>query len=283
MPEKLKYTLITGASEGLGKALALECASRNHHLILVALPGKELEQLASFIRRNYPVQVHCFEEDLSDEKQCRNLVSTIEAAGLEINMLINNAGLGGTGPFENTPLAFLEKQILLNVLGTTVITRLLTAQLERNAPSYILNVASLAAFYFLPQKEVYGATKSYLYSLSRSLRLELQPRNISVSVLCPGGINTNLRVTLMNKSGNWLARQSILDPEVVAAQAIRNLLKKKAVIIPGRLNRLLFRVSRLLPGFICNALSGAQLKKLVPAHPVLGLLAPKRPVPFKAA
>lgn len=283
MPEKIKYTLITGASEGLGKALALECASRNHHLILTALPGKELEQLGRFIHRNFAVLVYCFEADLTDEYQCRNLVTKIEKAGLQVNTLINNAGLGGTSPFGNTALQFLEKQILLNVLGTTIITRLLTRLLEENAPSYILNVASLAAFYFLPQKTVYGATKSYLHSFSRSLRLELNPRNISVSVLCPGGINTNLRVTLINRSGNWLARQSILEPELVASHAIRNLLKKKAVIIPGRLNRLIFQVSRILPGFICTALSNAHLKRMSPRHPILNLFTWKRPAPYKAA
>src|SRR5688572_10500695 len=104
------YTIITGASEGLGKALALECAARGMNLILVALPGPELHQLNNFIRKNYGVEVISIDCDLCDEMSCNFLREKVHAMNIPINMLINNAGTGGTVYFDETKLEVFEKQ-----------------------------------------------------------------------------------------------------------------------------------------------------------------------------
>ncbi len=157
------YTLITGASEGLGKAMAIECARRQMNLVLVALPGSELSQLAGFISRNFNVCVTVFEKDLSNESDCYALYQEVSMQQLNVNMLINNAGIGSTAPFGETNPGFFEKQIRLNVLATTLITRLFLPDLEKRFPSYILNVGSLCSFFYLPKKQVYGGTKSFIY------------------------------------------------------------------------------------------------------------------------
>ncbi len=262
MDNNIKYCLVTGASEGFGKALALECASRNFNLVLVALPGRELFDLADFIRRNYPVDVVAMPFDLCLEENCSRLFEAVSALGLSVNMLINNAGLGSTMLFGEGSISFYQKQVRLNVVATTLLTRLFLDMLKTNSPSYILNVGSLSSFFFLAKKQVYGATKSFIYSFSKSLRCELRADDVHVSVICPGGMNTNSSVMLLIKSANLISRLSVLDPEVVAATAISGLLNHREVIISGRLNKLFLIINNLLPGFIKRMITGRQMKNL---------------------
>ncbi len=256
------YTLITGSSEGLGKAFAIECAKRNMNLILVALPGPELYALAALLKANYPVEIICIGKDLCRDESCTELYAEVTALNLQVNMLINNAGIGSTMLFKDGSPVFYEKQIRLNVLVTTMITRMFLPLLQRHACSYILNVGSLASFFYLPKKQVYGATKSFVYSFSKSLREELRNSNVQVSVLCPGGINTNPAITLMNKTGNCISRLSVMNPEEVASIALNGLLHGREVIIPGRLNNFFMLLDKLLPVFIKKILTGITMKTI---------------------
>src|SRR5574338_236132 len=129
------FALITGASEGLGKALAIECASRGMNVFLVALPGIELYQLASYIRRKYKVLVCEFEADLSQEANRFALVNLIKRNQISINMLINNAGIGGSVNFDECDFDFFKNQILLNMLATVHLTYLLLHELKKNSQS----------------------------------------------------------------------------------------------------------------------------------------------------
>jgi hypothetical protein len=271
------YTLITGASEGLGKALAIECASRGMHLILVALPGSELCFLADFIKRNYHVDVISIEKDLCKDESCVQLFNEVTTMKLQVDMLINNAGIGSTLLFEDGSISLFEKQIKLNVLATTLITRLFLEMLKRNSPSYILNVGSMASFFYLPKKQVYGATKSFIHFFSKSLRKELLKDKILVSVLCPGGMNTNPTLTLMNRTGNWLSRISVMNPEEVVPVAIDGLLKGKEVIIPGRVNKIFMLLDKILPDRIIKIITSNGMKKFNPGNSLIRYL-PEKPV-----
>lgn len=257
-----QYTLITGASEGFGKALAFECASKNMNLVLVALPGPELVSLSECIKRNYHVAVVPIGKDLSGEQACKELFKEIQALQLTISILINNAGIGSTMLFEDGSLLFYERQIKLNVLATTLMTYLFLPMLKRNSPSYILNVSSMSCFFYLVKKQVYGGTKSYVYSFSKSLHKELKPDGVHVSVICPGGMNTNIPLTILNKSLGRLPRMSILKPELVAGIAINGLLKKREVIIPGKLNRLVILMDKLLPAFMIKMIATYQMNQI---------------------
>ena len=244
------YTLITGASEGFGKSLALECARRNMNLILVSLPGAELHALAAFIRRNYHVDVFTIERDLCEDSGCSEVFAVVRDANLRVNMLINNAGLGSTLLFGEGTITLYEKQIKLNVLATTLMTRLFLEDLKQNSPAHILNVGSLASFFLLRKKLVYGATKSFVYAFTRSLRQELKKDKVYVSVLCPGGMCTNMTLTLMIKNAGYFTRLAVMNPEQAAPIALDGLLEKKAVIVPGRINQLMLFMDRIIPGFL---------------------------------
>ena len=266
------YTLITGASEGLGKAMAMECASRNMNLILVALPGPEIFFVAEFIKRNYAVEVIGIEKDLCKDESCAELFSEVAAMNVEVNMLINNAGIGSTMFFGEGSASLYERQIKLNVLATTMVTYFFLPMLKRNDKAYIMNVGSIASFFCLPKKNVYGATKSFIYNFTRSLRKELRKDRIYVSVLCPGAMNTNVPITLMCKTASYIARLSVMEPEKVVPLALDGLLNNKEVIIPGRLNRILLLMDILFPAFIKKMISDYAFKNLKPDNKFLGYL-----------
>lgn len=257
----LLYTLITGASAGFGKALATECARRQQNLILVALPGDDLPRLAEDLRRRFGVAVHSIEQDLCQEAGCGAVFDQVRAAGLQVNMLVNNAGIGSTAPFGERSSALYEQQIKLNVLATTLLTHLFLDMLKRNQPSYLLNVGSLACFFALPQKQVYGATKSFVYYFSRSLCRELKPVGVHVSVLCPGGMFTNGEITALIAASGYLSRRSCLTPEQAAPAALDGLLARQEVIVPGRLNRCFLLLHVLLPRFIQSIILNSTLHR----------------------
>lgn len=257
-----QYTLITGASEGFGRALAIECGRRHMNLILVALPGSGLCELAWIIKNKYQVDVVSIEKDLCEESSCIEVFNHVNALGLQVNMLFNNAGIGSTILFEDGNIAGYEKQIKLNVLATTLLTRLFIKMLKQNSPSYIMNVGSLASHFTLPKKQVYGATKSFVYYFSRSLRKELKKDNVHVSVLCPGGMTTNSTVTQTIRSGNYFSRLSSMQPEEVVPVALNGLFRKKAVIVPGRWNNIFLMLDKILPQFIKTILTNQTMKSL---------------------
>ena len=193
-------------------------------------------------------------------------IKTIAAMNVEVNMLINNAGIGSTLFFAEGSADLYERQIKLNVLATTLITHFFLEMLKRHKRAYILNVGSMASFFCLPKKNVYGATKSFIYDFSRSPRKELKKDKINVSVLCPRGMNTNLPLILMNKTGNYIARHSVMNPEEVVPLALDGLVKNKEVIIPGRLNRFFLLVDTFFPAFIKSMLSNYAMKNLKPEN-----------------
>lgn len=259
------YTLITGASQGLGKYLALYAAQRGWNLVLVALPKSGLQQLAAYITKQYLCNVIVFEKDLSDQQSCMELYYALKQEGIGINRLINNAGMGGHFAFDEKDASFFMRQIAINTTAPTLLTRLFLDDLKKNAPSQILNVGSLVSFFNLPNKQVYSGTKSFLLSFSNSLRRELEEEDISVSVVCPGGMDTRWQLMMEHRLERpWLFRQSVLHPSVVARQALEGMLQKKAVIIPGRLNRVFLLLDRLLPRRLTLYLTRLQLKGLKP-------------------
>ncbi|HYF33224.1 MAG TPA: SDR family NAD(P)-dependent oxidoreductase [Chitinophagaceae bacterium] len=258
------YTLITGASEGFGKALALECASRNMNLILVALPGTGLGNLARLIEREFDVKAVFFEYDLTRKDTHVQLFSKMEELGLRANILINNAGIGGTHFFEEKSIEFYCRQIELNVTAPTLLSYLFISQVPAGYEAHILNVSSLASFFYLPRKQVYGGTKSYLLAFSKSLRKELKHKKIYVSTICPGGMNTVPVQMMINTSGDQFSRWSAMDPEDVAHIAIDKMLQHKELIIPGNWNRLFLALDRILPDFIKVMLTTRAMKKLKP-------------------
>ncbi len=259
---KTQFTLITGASKGFGKAMALELAKRGMNLVLIALPNSGLKELARFIETNIKVKVFYLETDLSKIESYYEIYDFVENNNINIKYLINNAGILSRGLFEDLDNQFIIDQIEVNVMAPTVLIKLLLPNLKQNTPAAILNVGSLAAMFALPKKQVYGGTKAYLLSFSKSLRKELKKDNITVTMVCPGGLNTTTKLCYQNRILGFMARESTLTPEEAAKIAIVGMLKGKKMIIPGFINRCFMAIDKLLPEFIEDKLTGAEIKKL---------------------
>lgn len=258
------YTLITGASQGFGKALALECAEYQMNLILVSLPHTGLIELGEFLMKAYPIDVHCFEVDLTKSDQIRQLRREVRQRSLKVQYLINNAGLLSQGLFKDLECEYFEKQIQLNVMAPTVLTKLFLDDLKNCRPSGILNVGSLGGYFSLPGKCVYGATKAFLLSFSQTLHRELKHLGISVTIICPGGMNTNPTMCCQNRCADWITRMSIQEPEDVARIAIHKMLKKKERVIPGKLNRFFLILDSLLPKFLKDRIIQHEMRNTRP-------------------
>ncbi len=240
------YTLITGASTGLGKAFAIECARRKMNLILISLPNEDLEKLSEALKQTYHIEVFYKETDLTDRKTVIDFANWA-TDNFSINILINNAGIGGTQHFITSDPDYLDNMIQLNIRAMTLLTRLILPGLKIQDKAYILNVSSLAAFSPVPYKTIYPATKAFIYHFTRGLEAELNDTNVSVSVLTPGPIMTNSDVSKRINGQSFYIKLSIMTPEKIARIAVKKLLRGKSVIIPGFMSQLNAFFIRLAP------------------------------------
>lgn len=247
--KKPVYTLITGASTGLGKEIAIEYARRHQNLILVALPGRNLKQLCEELEYLYKIKAISLECDLTNETALNELAGYV-TSNFSVNQLVNNAGIGGTRRFSEVSCEYLDKIIHLNIRATTMLTRLMLPELMQHKKAIIINIASMAAFGPIPYKTIYPASKAFIYSFSRSLNKELQGTGVRVVVVNPGQIVTNPDVTLRVIMQGFLGKISLLTAGKIARIALAASEKGKNVIIPGFFNKVSRLLIRLTPEFI---------------------------------
>ena len=238
--------MITGASKGLGKQLALECARRKMNLILVSLPNENLEGLSMEIASSYQIHVSYREIDLTVRSSVEDLARWVNE-DFAVSMVINNAGIGGSHIFTDCTTDYLDSIIQLNINAMVLLTRLLLPQLKMRQNAYILNVSSLAAFSPIPYKTVYPASKVFIHNFSLGLKAELKDTNVSVSVLSPGPMLTNSDVSKRINGQSLYVKRSILAADKIAPIAIKKLLKGRAVIIPGFINKFTAFMIRMVP------------------------------------
>lgn len=276
LPEQ-HVVLITGASQGLGRALAEHCARLGMDLALVALPNSGLPRVAQGIALLYDVQTSYLETDLTIPGSPEALLQWLSREQLQISALINNAGVGYNSKFEDSSLSENETCILLNNLALVKITRLLLPELKRHPQAFILNVASMAAFFPMPFMPVYGSSKSFVLNFSVALREEMDDTSLSVSVLCPNGIRTNAECSQKIDSHGLIGRLVSMDPDQVAVTAMRGLFANKSVIVPGFVNRCIAALGRHAPRSIVCAVVSSFYGKTA-AQPVPG---PPSPAPHR--
>ena len=265
------YSVITGASQGIGRHLAEGCAARGWNLVLVALPNSGLKAKAMALSKTYGVETFCHEMDLTDQSNPAALLQWVKDRNLPVNVLINNAGKSCSGLFQQSTFAETREILNLNVTATIQLTQLFLPELMRHPKSYLLNVASLAAFQAVPGKALYGATKACILSFSRALKKELSGSAVSVSVLCPGGVYTNRASRRNIRDHGFFGRISALPPAVVAEYALKQMLNGREIIIPGWVNRLFLYAQKLVPSsLICRLIYLRNVVRLAhrPRQPV---------------
>jgi short-subunit dehydrogenase len=238
-------------------------------LVLVALPASGLEEVAQDLGRRHGVKAVCVGMDLTAPGSPESLYQRIREEGLEVSVLINNAGVGYNSRFADSTVGENESCILLNNLALVKITRLLLPELSRRRRAFVLNVASLAAFFPMPFMPVYGASKTFILNFSLALREEMKGTPVSVSVLCPNGIRTNEDCREKIKAHGLVGRLVSMDPDWVAAYALLGMLAGTGIIVPGILNQMIVAVGQHIPqpipSMIVSAFYGRTARQPAPA------------------
>jgi len=237
MTNTTTYALITGASKGLGKAFALELACMGKNLILVSLPDEGLKDFSESIQSEYGNDVVYFETDFLKNKNIIDFARRVNQS-YNLEILINNAGIGGSCKFTDASTEYLETIIQLNVSAPVLLLHELLPNLLKQKKAWVLNVASMACFSPIGFKTVYPASKKFIQHFSAGLREELKTNGISISCVYPGPMRTNSVVSnRIEKYGLW-GRFILMTPEQVAARSINLMLKNKRNIVPGAGNKI---------------------------------------------
>lgn len=243
----MKYTLITGACKGIGRALAYECASRQMNVLLVSNDEDCLQAVCDDIAGKKGVESHCLSIDLMEEGAIERVYRWVKQNDFEINILINNVGIGKGGTFGSMALKDIQHMMMLNNKVMVEMTYHFLPELLKHPDKFILNLSSLEARLPLPYKAIYTGTKNFVYAFSLAIAQELKFSNLKVSVLCPGPVLTNPEgLSRINAHGSR-SKLLMMYPDQVARIAIRNLLKGKQVIVPGFLNAIFFKLGSILP------------------------------------
>jgi uncharacterized protein len=252
-----KYTLITGASRGIGESMAKYCASKRYNLILVSRTKEKLDELAYKLMDEYNIDVKTYTMDLTEADAAVKLFNFCRSGHLNVNMLINNAGVGLYGKFDELSITEQLNVIQLNQVCTVALTHQFIPMLKENSVSYILNVASTACYQPIPYMSVYAATQAFLQSFTLAIKNELKIYNVNVSCLCPGPTATDFFERAGLESMPVNSSEIKMLPDEVAEIAIEGLLENDSEIIPGTSNTIGAYFSKLFPNkFIVKTVSG---------------------------
>jgi uncharacterized protein len=257
--EAARIALITGASSGIGEALARCFARGGHGLVLVARSGDKLKAQARTLASEFGVRVTVLAADLSRPGAAARLAASLKRRRIDIDVLVNNAGVLEHGAFVETPAQRHQELISLNVSGlTAMLAQFVPAMVERRR-GRVLNVASIAAFQPVPSLATYAATKAYVLSLTESLAEELRGSGVTVTALCPGITDTPMvsKATAKNPGLARLPALLIGNVDAVAAEGYRACMDGEVVHVPGVLNFAATVAGRAAPKWLLRRIAGA--------------------------
>ena len=239
------YALVTGASRGLGKAIAIELARQGYPTILVSRSDKVYE-VCKEITSQYGIPSVGFTADLTDPCAIAKLAEQVDAT-YQVFMLVNNAGVGGSRRFAEASTQYLENILDLNAKGTALLTHALLPNLLRQPQAYVLNIGSMAAHTPTGFKTVYPASKAFIHHFSLGLREELKDTPVSVSVCSPGAMATNDEVTARIERQGFFGRFTLKSVESIARKCVRQTLRRKRHIV---INPISYALSSMVPNVI---------------------------------
>jgi len=241
------YALITGASLGIGREIAIELSKRNFNTLLVALDTPELKEIESHISDAYTTKVDSFACDLTDKTSADKIYNWCREHNYNVTILINNAGFGEGGYFENIPLERYCKMIDLNNKAYVSLIHEFLPGMKNQKKSHIMNVSSMEATLPLPYKAVYTGTKNFIYSFSLALNEEVRRFGVQITILCPGPVLTNEGGLERIKAQGAKSKLILLMPDQVAKVAVKNMLGGMLISNPGKMNWWLTKIAKFVP------------------------------------
>lgn len=243
-----KYALITGASSGIGRSLANEFIKDSYNLVIIGEDEQKLAQTSNQLKNISPhneiITLRC---DLTKEDSPQRIFDTLKSKRIEIDALVNNAGVGHKGKFAEAPIERDLNILRLNMEAVVRLTKLFLPEMISRGGCKILNVGSIAGFQPGPLLAVYHASKAFIVSFSEALAEEVKDSDITVTCLCPGATNTsffaraNMRDTRIFQSG------MLMDPDMVAAGGYKAFKSGDHIYIPGFSNKMLTFMRRFIP------------------------------------
>jgi hypothetical protein len=250
---KNKTVLVTGASSGIGLAMAHELSNRGANVILTARSTEKLNMVAENIHKNGK-NAYVFSQDLSVPAAAEKLYSNIHAAGLEVDILINNAGYGRWGDFTEHDRNDYSTMIQLNIIALTELCHLFIPDMITKGKGGIINVGSTASFVPVPYSSVYASSKGYVLLLTEALRYEYADKGLRIMAVCPGATDSNFRSVASEKSKTLqaVAKKRAESGDVgdtcedVAIEGLDAFLKNKMYVITGKSNKRMYTVTRFL-------------------------------------
>lgn len=254
----MAYALITGASKGIGLAIAGELARLKFDLLLVARSESLLKQVATQLASEHGVKTDFLAIDLAQAGAAQQVVDWCSQKQYTLRMLVNNAGYGLSGPFEKHSLGEHTNMMAVNMTALVELTYLFLPQLRQQSRAYILNIGSSAAYQAVPGLSLYAASKSFVLQFSRGLHQELKRSTVSVTCVCPGSTDTDFvnRAQIGNK-GRKAAEKVNMTPAEVARQAVEATLAGKTELVTGLLNKAGKLMAWLLPKGLVEQTAGS--------------------------
>jgi len=248
-----KFTVITGASSGIGRALAFFYAKNKRNLILVSRNSNELQSLANQLKELYQIEALFFSIDLSIEANCLSLFNYLKNEQIYVSEFINNAGLGSFGNFTEISLDDDINMINLNIIALVCLSKLYLNYSKNVEQRRLIQVASIASFFPGPKMAVYYASKAFVLSYSKALKAEFSTTNCKLSVVCPGPTITNFQKTAnMHISPMSIKLGIVQSAEEVAAHIYKKIQNDQFLIVPGFFNKLTQVIAPFIPNFITN-------------------------------
>jgi short-subunit dehydrogenase len=241
-----KWVLVTGASSGLGVEFAKLFAERDANLVLVARRTGPMEQLAEALRKARSVQVLVIGMDLSQPGAAAELKAQLDARGIGIEVLVNNAGFGVYGEFLDQSIEKITELMRLNIMTLTELTHIFGLDMANRGRGQILLLSSVLGYQAVPGYATYAASKAYVLHLGEALHQELAPRGVSVTTVSPGVTATAFGAVAGEKH-SLLLKALIMKPQVVAKTGLLAAMRNKASVVPGFFNKVNVFTDRLMP------------------------------------
>ena len=254
-----KIALVTGASDGIGLEFSDILAARGYDLVLVARREDKLNEVSAKLSEKYGVNCTVMAADLSVPQAAQTLFQRTCEQNLQIDFLVNNAGLLHNGVFTELSLAEQERMITVNVLALTSLSHLYANDMATRKKGYILNLASLAAWMAIPNQNVYAATKAYVLSFTQALADEMKAANngVVVSALCPGYTATKMMDNPDQGAKLRIAPNMMMSAKDVAEAGIKGCLAGKSAVVPGVANKMTAAITRLFSKTLLTKLVGS--------------------------
>lgn len=246
----MEVILITGATSGIGEALAYRLAKKKHNLLLVARNEQKLKQQCEQLSNQNGITASYIVADLSKPETAYYVFEEAKKRNLSVNVLVNNAGIGSSGEFVNNNLQSELEMLQLNNSSLVALCHLFLPEMKNNKNGTIINVGSMASFFPSPYMSVYAASKMFVRSFTQALTEECKPYGVNVMLFCPGFTSSNFMNTAANNNewGKILVKGAYTQtPEQVAAEMIKALEKKKTFHVSGFQNAMLAKIGSLIP------------------------------------